>query len=117
MMAIIGKVKLHFTRSSMAFTLTNCRGIDQYVSVRLDALVIDGADVLRPSLICRVGLVANPSIIFGGEMENRSRMALPLVPDQAHVDGDRARNDLIAMIYQELRDVAAILMKGGRRGD
>jgi RNA polymerase sigma-70 factor, ECF subfamily len=115
-MAITGKVKLHFTRSSMAFILPNCRGVDQYVSVRLDASVIDGAEVLRSALIYRVGLVANPSIFFGGEMENRSRVPLTLLPDQARVDDDRARNDLIAMIYQELRDVAARMMQHERKG-
>ena len=44
-------------------------------------------------------------------MENRARTALTLVPDRARVDDDRARNDLIAMIYQELRDVAARMMR------
>jgi RNA polymerase sigma-70 factor (ECF subfamily) len=49
-------------------------------------------------------------------MENGPRAGLTVILEQARAGDDRARNDLIAMIYQELRQVAARLMRKERAG-
>jgi RNA polymerase sigma-70 factor, ECF subfamily len=49
-------------------------------------------------------------------MEKGPRPGLTLILDQARAGDDRARNDLIAMIYQELRQVAARMMRKERAG-
>jgi RNA polymerase sigma factor (TIGR02999 family) len=49
-------------------------------------------------------------------MESGPAVGLTLILDQARAGDDRARNDLIAMIYQELRQVAARMMRRERPG-
>jgi RNA polymerase sigma-70 factor, ECF subfamily len=49
-------------------------------------------------------------------MENGPRAGLTFVLDQARAGDDGARNDLIALIYQELREVAARMMRKERAG-
>ena len=49
-------------------------------------------------------------------MESGARLGLTAILDQTRAGDDRARNDLIAMIYQELRDVAARMMRKERPG-
>ena len=44
-------------------------------------------------------------------MENGSRVGLTVILDQARTGDDQCANDLIAMIYQELRQVAARMMR------
>lgn len=49
-------------------------------------------------------------------MESRSRAGSFLVSEQVRPEEDRARNDRIAMIYQELRAVAGRMMRNERQG-
>jgi RNA polymerase sigma-70 factor, ECF subfamily len=49
-------------------------------------------------------------------MDNEARVGWTLVLDRARAGDDRARNDLIAMIYEELRNVAARMMRKERLG-
>jgi RNA polymerase sigma factor (TIGR02999 family) len=49
-------------------------------------------------------------------MENGARSGLSVILDQARAGDEAARNDLIALIYQELRQVAARMMRRERAG-
>ncbi len=49
-------------------------------------------------------------------MEDSTRAGITLILDQARGGDERARNDLIALVYQELRQVAARLMRKERQG-
>jgi hypothetical protein len=55
-------------------------------------------------------------IFSGGTMESESRQGLTLILGRARTGDERAREELIALVYDELRRVASRLMRRERTG-